>query len=141
MKSLKIISAVGIIVAIMVLLVRLYHVGSDIELIVTPKLSYYVDLPIFVDYTVKNRGSKDAYVWSVGFGSGAIIPGYMLASDGKPVPYSQGNRMRCQRIVMLPAGGKMTGSINISSWMAPTNGVTGDEFLPGDYSIFFTSIP
>jgi hypothetical protein len=136
MKRLKIISAAGILVAMTVLLVRLCNVRSDIELIVTPKLSYYVDLPILVDYTVNNRGSKDAYVWSVGFGSGAIIPSYMLASDGKPVPYSQGSRMVCKRIVRLPAGGKLTGSINVSSWMAPGHGVTGEEFLPGDYSVF-----
>ena len=44
--------------------------------------------------------------------------------------------MVCKRIVRLPAGGKLTGSINVSSWMAPGHGVTGEEFLPGDYSVF-----
>lgn len=135
MKSLKILLAGGIIVAITVLLVRLSNVGSDIELIASPKGPYYADLPINVDFTVKNRGSKDAYVLSVGHGSRAIRTGYMLASDGKPVPHSMGSRMGWQRIMRLRAGGKWTGSVNVSSWMAPTNGVTGDEFLPGDYSV------
>jgi hypothetical protein len=141
MKSLKIISAAGILVAMTVLLVRLCNVrsdivGSDIELIASPKGSYYGDLPILVDYTVNNRGSKDAYVWSVGFGSGAIVPGWILGSDGKPVPHPDYiDGMQNQRIVRLPAGGRLFGRICVSAWATPENGVTGEEFLPGDYSV------